>query len=59
MTVHLTPEGRRLISRVFPGHVAAIVEAASGPAREQLRPERRDGKLWHSYWHALIRARKP
>jgi len=39
--------------------LAAIVEAASGPAREQLRPERRDGKLWHSYWHALIRARKP
>ena len=24
VTVHLTPEGRRLISRVFPGHVAAI-----------------------------------
>src|SRR2546430_6740470 len=29
VTVHLTPEGRRLISRVFPGHVAAIVEAFS------------------------------
>jgi ubiquinone/menaquinone biosynthesis C-methylase UbiE len=39
--------------------LAAIVEAASGAAREQLRPERRDGKLWHRYWHALIRARKP
>ncbi|HEY8680343.1 MAG TPA: methyltransferase domain-containing protein [Candidatus Dormibacteraeota bacterium] len=39
--------------------LAAIVEAATGPAREQLRPERRDGKLWHNYWHMLIRARKP
>jgi ubiquinone/menaquinone biosynthesis C-methylase UbiE len=39
--------------------LAAIVEAATGPAREQLRPERREGKLWHSYWHTLIRARKP
>jgi ubiquinone/menaquinone biosynthesis C-methylase UbiE len=41
------------------GELAAIVEAATGAAREQLRPERREGKLWHSYWHALIRARKP
>ncbi|MDQ6919528.1 MAG: methyltransferase domain-containing protein [Candidatus Dormibacteraeota bacterium] len=39
--------------------LAAIVEAATGPARDQLAPERRDGKLWHSYWHALTRARKP
>src|SRR5206468_9525440 len=29
VTVHLTPEGRRLISRVFPGHVRAIVAAFS------------------------------
>jgi ubiquinone/menaquinone biosynthesis C-methylase UbiE len=35
-----------------------IVEAAQGEAREQLRPERREGRLWHTYWHALIRARK-
>ncbi|HET9481146.1 MAG TPA: MarR family transcriptional regulator [Candidatus Polarisedimenticolia bacterium] len=26
VTVHLTPGGRRLISRIFPGHVKAIVE---------------------------------
>jgi len=26
---------------------------------QQLHPERRDGKLWHRYWHALLRARKP
>ena len=29
VTVHLTPEGRRLIEDVFPGQVAAIVEAFS------------------------------
>jgi ubiquinone/menaquinone biosynthesis C-methylase UbiE len=39
--------------------LAALVESARGPAREQLHPERRDGKLWHAYWHCLIRARKP
>jgi ubiquinone/menaquinone biosynthesis C-methylase UbiE len=39
--------------------LAAIVETAIGPAREQLNPQRRGGKLWHRYWHALIRARKP
>ncbi|HEV8585888.1 MAG TPA: MarR family winged helix-turn-helix transcriptional regulator [Methylomirabilota bacterium] len=27
VTVHLTADGRRLITRIFPGHVAAIVEA--------------------------------
>jgi ubiquinone/menaquinone biosynthesis C-methylase UbiE len=36
-----------------------MVEAAEGEAREQLRPERREGRLWHVYWHALIRARRP
>jgi ubiquinone/menaquinone biosynthesis C-methylase UbiE len=39
--------------------LAAIVEGATGVARKQLQPERRDGKLWHRYWHDLIRARKP
>jgi len=39
--------------------LAAIVERAEGPARDQLRPERREGRLWHRYWHALLRARKP
>lgn len=37
----------------------ARVEAAPPEVREQLAPERRDGELWHRYWHALIRARKP
>lgn len=39
--------------------LARMVEAARGPAQAQLRPERREGKLWHAYWHCLIRARKP
>jgi MarR family 2-MHQ and catechol resistance regulon transcriptional repressor len=29
VTVHLTPEGRRLISKVFPAHVREIVAAFS------------------------------
>jgi len=29
VTVHLTPEGRRLIAKVFPNHVRAIVETFS------------------------------
>jgi ubiquinone/menaquinone biosynthesis C-methylase UbiE len=36
-----------------------MIEEASGEAREHLQPERRDGELWHRYWHALIRASKP
>jgi ubiquinone/menaquinone biosynthesis C-methylase UbiE len=39
--------------------LARIVEAAEGDALAQLHPERREGKLWHAYWHCLIRARKP
>jgi ubiquinone/menaquinone biosynthesis C-methylase UbiE len=39
--------------------LAAIIESTEGEARAQLHPERREGKLWHAYWHCLIRARKP
>jgi ubiquinone/menaquinone biosynthesis C-methylase UbiE len=39
--------------------LAEVVESSEGEARRQLRPERRDGKLWHAYWHALIRAERP
>ena len=39
--------------------LARIIESSSGEARAQLHPVRREGKLWHAYWHALIRARKP
>ena len=38
--------------------LARVIDAAEGEAREQLHPEWRDGKLWHAYWHALIRAHK-
>lgn len=41
------------------GELAAVIESAGGEARAQLHPERREGRLWHAYWHALIRARKP
>ena len=38
--------------------LAHVVESTQGEAREQLRPMRRDGKLFHAYWHALIRAHR-
>ena len=41
------------------GDLARQIESATGAAREQLAPVRRDGALWHRYWHALIRARRP
>src|SRR3989442_15319084 len=39
--------------------LATVIESAQGEARAQVAPERRDGKLWHAYWHCLIRAHKP
>ena len=39
--------------------LATIVESTDGRAREQLHPERREGKLHHAYWHCLIRAHRP
>ena len=39
--------------------LAGTVESAPAAALELLRPHRRDGQLWHTYWHALIRARRP
>src|SRR6267143_5355161 len=39
--------------------LATVIEATEGEARDQLHPERRDGNLWHAYWHCLIRAHKP
>jgi ubiquinone/menaquinone biosynthesis C-methylase UbiE len=37
--------------------LAESIVAAPATARVLLRPERREGELWHRYWHALIRAR--
>jgi ubiquinone/menaquinone biosynthesis C-methylase UbiE len=39
--------------------LARNIEHAPDEALELLKPQRRDGQLWHSYWHALIRARRP
>jgi ubiquinone/menaquinone biosynthesis C-methylase UbiE len=39
--------------------LARVIESAEGDALGQLHPARREGKLWHAYWHCLIRARKP
>src|SRR5437773_2006028 len=51
--------GNMAIDPELSEELAAILESAKGQAREQLHPERRDGKLWHAYWHALIRAHRP
>jgi ubiquinone/menaquinone biosynthesis C-methylase UbiE len=38
--------------------LAGELEAAAGEAREELRPVRRDQRLFHNYWHSMIRARR-
>ncbi len=47
------------VPRPLVDELAQVVESATGEAREQLHPERRDGKLHHAYWHCLIRAHRP
>ena len=51
--------GNQAVSPELAAELATLIESAEGDARMQLRPERRNGKLWHRYWHALIRAHKP
>jgi ubiquinone/menaquinone biosynthesis C-methylase UbiE len=51
--------GNMAVPPAVSAELAKVVESTEGEAREQLHPERRDGKLWHAYWHCLIRARKP
>jgi ubiquinone/menaquinone biosynthesis C-methylase UbiE len=51
--------GNMAIGPGLSAELAAVIESVHGEAREQLHPERREGKLWHAYWHALIRAHKP
>lgn len=46
------------VGKPLSDELAGVIESSEGAAREQLHPERRDGKLWHAYWHALIRAHK-
>lgn len=50
--------GNMAVRPELAAELAGVIESASGEARDQLRPERRDGRLWHAYWHALIRAHK-
>ena len=51
--------GNMAVEPALAADLARLIESAEGRARSQLHPERRDGKLWHAYWHCLIRARKP
>ena len=51
--------GNQRVGPELSAELAMIIEAAEGEARVQLHPQRRDGRLWHAYWHALIRAHKP
>ena len=50
--------GNMAVEPELSADLARVIEAAQGEARAQLHPERREGKLWHAYWHALIRAHK-
>ena len=50
--------GNMAVGPELSADLARIVESAEGEARSQLHPTRKDGKLWHAYWHALIRAHK-
>ena len=51
--------GNMAVEPALAADLARVIESADGEARRQLHPERRDGKLWHAYWHCLIRATKP
>lgn len=50
---------RMAVPAPLASELAEVLESSEGEARRQLRPERRDGKLWFAYWHALIRAERP
>ena len=47
------------VAPALAAELATLIESAEGEARRQLHPERREGTLWHAYWHALIRAHRP
>ena len=51
--------GNMAVEPALAADLARVIESAEGEARSQLHPERREGKLWHAYWHCLIRASKP
>ena len=47
------------VAPALAAELALAIEAAEGEALAQLHPVRREGKLWHEYWHCLIRAHNP
>ena len=51
--------GNMEVEPALAADLARVIESSEGEARDQLHPERREGKLWHAYWHCLIRATKP
>jgi ubiquinone/menaquinone biosynthesis C-methylase UbiE len=51
--------GRMDVAAAEQERIAREIEDAEPEARAALAPERRDKALWHRYWHALIRARRP
>ena len=51
--------GNMAVPADLAAELAGVIESAQGEARRELHPERRGGKLWHAYWHCLIRAVKP
>ena len=51
--------GNMAVAPALAADLALVIESAQGQARNELHPERREGKLWHAYWHCLIRATKP
>ena len=51
--------GNMAVDPALAADLAGVIESSEGEARGELHPERREGKLWHAYWHCLIRARKP
>ena len=51
--------GNMAVAPELAADLARVIESSEGEARDELHPERREGRLWHAYWHCLIRARKP
>jgi hypothetical protein len=51
--------GNMAVAPDLAADLARLIESSEGEARGELHPVRREGKLWHAYWHGLIRARKP
>jgi hypothetical protein len=51
--------GNMAVGPELSAQLAELIESAAGEAHTQFHPERREGKLWHAYWHALLRAHKP